>query len=300
MTPSVSIITVNFNGLEVTCQMLDSLYRHIHTPFECIVVDNGSVVDESVDIRKGFPMVISLRSEKNLGFAGANNLAMTHASGNFYLLLNNDTTVEEDILPPLLKRFTQSDRIGAVGPKIRFEGGDRPIQFAGYTSMTSISLRNRLIGCDEPDNGQYNTAKPTPAILGAAMMVSKEVVEKVGMLPECYFLYYEELDWCEQMGRAGFEMWYEPLVTVFHKGSVTVGGKESPVRVYYQTRNRLLYARRNRTIPQRWLSYLYQLAIVYPKECLRNLMHNRAELLIWRTRGIIDFLLNRDSFLNKS
>jgi len=300
MIPFVSIISVNYNGLEVTCQMLDSLYRHIHTPFECVVVDNGSAVDESVAIGKRFPKVIALRSEKNLGFAGANNLEMARATGQFYLLLNNDTTVEEDILPPLLKRFAQSNRIGAVGPKIRFEGGDRPIQFAGYTPMTRISLRNRLIGCDEPDNGQYNTAKPTPAILGAAMMVSKEVVEKIGMLPERYFLYYEELDWCEHMSRAGFEMWYEPEVTVFHKGSVTAGGKESPVRVYYQTRNRFLYARRNRTIPQRWLSYLFQLAISYPKECLRNLLQKRADLLTWRTRGIIDFLLNRDTFLNKS
>lgn len=300
MSPFVSIITVNYNGLEVTCEMLDSLYRHIHTPFECIVVDNGSTVDEAVIIGKRFPQAIVLRSNKNLGFAGANNLAMAHASARYFLLLNNDTTVEENILPPLLKRFARSERIGAVGPKIRFEGGERPIQFAGYTPMTPISLRNRLIGCDEPDKGQYNIAKRTPAILGAAMMVSKKVVEQVGMLPEPYFLYYEELDWCEQIGRAGFEMWYEPEVTVFHKGSVTAGGKESPVRVYYQTRNRLLYARRNRTAPQRWLSYLFQLAVSYPKECLRNLLQKRPELLIWRTRGIIDFVLNRDTFLNKS
>lgn len=300
MIPFVSIITVNYNGLEVTCEMLDSLYRHIHTPFECIVVDNGSAVYESEIIGKRFPKVIALRSNKNLGFAGANNLAMAHASACYFLLLNNDTIVEEDILPPLLKRFAQSERIGAVGPKIRFEGGERPIQFAGYTPMTPISLRNRLIGCDELDKGQYNIAKPTSAILGAAMMVSKAVIEKVGMLPECYFLYYEELDWCEQIGRAGFALWYEPATTVFHKGSVAAGGRESPVRVYYQTRNRLLFARRNRTAAPRWLSYLFQLMVSYPKHSLRDLLHKRLDLVIWRTRGIIDFVLNRDTFLNKS
>ena len=300
MSLPVSIITVNFNGLAVTIQMLESLYKYTQTPFECIVVDNGSEKDEAAVIRQRFPQVVVVRSEKNLGFARANNLAMQQASGSYFLLLNNDTTVEEDILPPLLKRFTQSEKIGAVGPKIRFEGGTRPIQFAGYTPMTRISLRNQLIGCDQPDQGQFDTAMRTPAILGAAMMVSREATQKAGLLPETYFLYYEELDWCERIKEAGYELWYEPATTVFHKGSVTAGGKESPIRAYYQTRNRLWFARRNRAIPVRWLSYAFQIGISFPKECLRNLMQRKYRLIPYRTRGLIDFFAGRDTFLNKT
>jgi GT2 family glycosyltransferase len=294
----VSIISVNFNGWEVTCQMLESLYRHLEHPFECIVVDNGSTRDESLLIGQAFPQVRVFRSEHNLGFAGANNLGMRMASGTHFLLLNNDTIVEEDILKPLLDRFRMSARTGAVGPKIRFEGAGRPIQFAGYTPMTRISIRNWLIGCDEPDLGQYDEPKRTPAILGAAMMVSREAVESSGLMPEVYFLYYEELDWCELIHRAGWEMWYEPAATVFHKGSVTVGGKESPVRAYYQTRNRLLFARRNRALCTRWLSYIFQVFLACPKECIRFGLRGRGDLIPFVLRGIRDFVLKKDSFLN--
>ncbi len=166
--------------------------------------------------------------------------------------------------------------------------------------MSRISLRNWLIGCDEPDKGQYNTAKQTPAILGAALMVSREVTRKAGLIPESYFLYYEELDWCERIKETGYELWYEPGTTVFHKGSVTAGGKESPIRVYYQTRNRLIFAKRNRKIPERWFSYGFQLGLSLPKEILRNLMHGKFGLIPYRIKGVVDFILCRDTFLNKS
>lgn len=278
--------------------MLRSLYEHLKTPFQCIVVDNGSAINEAVSIQQQFPEVLVLRSEENLGFAGGNNLGMRHATGDYFLLLNNDTVIEEDILPALLSRFAQSERIGAVGPKIRYEGGLRPIQFAGYTSMSRISLQNHLIGCDEPDNGQYNVARRTPSILGAALMVSRKATEKAGLLPEMYFLYYEELDWCERIKEAGYELWYEPSATVFHKGSVSVGGKASPIRTYYQTRNRLYFAQRNISVPSRWLSYLFQIVFALPKKCLWYLMQGQKILIPYTLRGVVDFFLQRDTFLN--
>lgn len=296
MKSLVSIITVNYNGLEITLEMISSLFSYIESPFEIIVVDNGSVKNEAEDIRKREPRAIVLRSETNLGFAGGNNLGMLHAKGDYFLLLNNDTIIEKDILPPLLHRFSFSEKIGAVGPKILFAQPPRLIQFAGYTPMSGILLRNNLIGYNKPDCGQYNIARPTPAILGAAMMVSRKAAEKAGYMPETYFLYYEELDWCERLKEAGFELWYEPDATVLHRGSVTAGGKESPLSVYYLTRNRLYYAQRNLKIPARWISYGFQIGIALPKECFKNLLAGKSDLIKVRLSGVKDFILRKDSF----
>jgi GT2 family glycosyltransferase len=112
---------------------------------------------------------------------------------------------------------------------MRFEWGNHPIQFAGYTPLSSITIRNRAIGCGEEDKGQYDTPHPTPYAHGAAMMVKREAIEKVGLMPECYFLYYEELDWSMMMTRAGYDIWYEPACTIFHKESQSTG-QNSPLR----------------------------------------------------------------------
>ena len=177
--------------------------------------------------------------------------------------------------------------------KIRFFYPPRDIQFAGYTPMSRITLRNRLIGCDEPDRGQYDQARPTSAILGAALMVSRVAVEKAGLMPECYFLYYEEIDWCERIRKAGFELWYEPAVTVYHKGSVATGGRKGPIRTYFQARNRFLFAKRNIPGSIRWITYLYLLLIANPKESLSHLRQKNHLLISVQWRGVLDFFLNK-------
>ena len=101
-----------------------------------------------------------------------------------------------------------------------------------------------MLGFDCPDDGSYDTPHPTPYLHGAAMIIKREVIEKIGMMPEIFFLYYEELDWSTSMTRAGYELWYEPRCTVFHKESQSTG-QLSKLRTYFLTRNRLLYARRN-------------------------------------------------------
>ena len=116
-----------------------------------------------------------------------------------------------------------------VCPKIRFAWDNNPIQFAGYTPLSRITMRNRSIGFGEEDHGQYDAAHPTPYAHGAAMMVKREAIEKAGLMPECYFLYYEELDWSMMMRRAGYEIWYEPSTTIYHKESQTTG-QQSPLR----------------------------------------------------------------------
>ena len=230
----LSIITVNYNGLKDTCELIDSI--PFNDDMEVIVVDNASTEDEASIIREKYPQVIVIRSEKNLGFAGGNNLGIKEAKGKYIFLINNDTLFKDFNVQALINRLETSTKIGVVCPKIRFAWDNHPVQFAGYTSLSKITIRNRAIGFGEEDNGQYDTPHFTPYAHGAAMMLKREVIDKVGLMPECYFLYYEELDWSMMISRAGFEIWYEPACTIYHKESQTTGRKKYTLyKIYLST-----------------------------------------------------------------
>ena len=180
MKPRISVISVNYNGFALTAAMIDSLRRHVTTPLEIVVVDNGSQRDEATELQERYPEIIAIRSPENLGFAGGNNLGIRAASGDRLLLLNNDTEVGDDTLHYLAETLDADPSVGAVCPKIRFWAPPQAIQFAGYTPLTRITLRNALVGFGQPDDGSRDTPHTTPYAHGAAMMVRREAVEKAG------------------------------------------------------------------------------------------------------------------------
>ena len=294
----LSIITINYNGIKDTCELIDTLPLDDDS-LEVIVVDNASKEDEATIIEQRYPQVKVIRSKENLGFAGGNNLGIQAARGKYLFFINNDTLLRPQTsdLRLLINRLESSPKIGAVCPKIRFSWGDNPIQFAGYTPLSRITMRNRAIGCGEADQGQYDTAHPTPYAHGAAMMVKREVIEKVGLMPECYFLYYEELDWSMMIRRAGYDIWYEPAMTVYHKESQTTG-QQSPMRTYYITRNRLLFVKRNNPNVSRYLSYLYLICMVACRDILKYTLQRRLDLVKAASKGICDFINSQFSILN--
>lgn len=242
--PSVSIITVNYNQSTVTLELLQSIRKLSYPHIEVIVVDNGSDEDMGPLVAQQFPEVKYIRSEANLGFAGGNNLGIEMAKGDYLFFVNNDTEIEDGCIEWLTARFLSSTAIGVVSPKIRYFHHRDTIQYAGFSRISPITARNKTFGKNEKDKGQWNIPDVTHYAHGAAMMVSRKVIEKAGKMPEDYFLYYEEMDWCEQIKRAGFEIWYEPAALIYHKESISVG-KASPLKSYYLTRNRILFMRRN-------------------------------------------------------
>ena len=277
MERRISVISVNYNGYDLTCAMIDSLRRHVTTPLEIVIVDNGSTRDEAAPLRERYPDVKVLRSERNLGFAGGNNLGFAAATGDYLLLLNNDTEVTEDTLHYLRETLDNDRSIGAVCPKIRFFAPPQHIQFAGYTPLTRITLRNALIGFGEPDDGRYDTPHDTPYAHGAAMMVRRETLEKAGPMPEIYFLYYEELDWSAQLRKAGYRLWNEPAAVVYHKEGMTAR-RGSPTREFYLSRARMLFARRNLRGIGKYLSCAYLCILAAPKKAAVYLLHGQVAL----------------------
>lgn len=285
----ISIITINFNGVKDTCQMIDSLKQFLSAvSYEIIIVDNASLNNEAAFIEEKYPDVRCFRSNKNLGFAGGNNIGISQAKGKYIFLLNNDTYIQDDSILNLAIFLDSNPSIGAVSPKIKFADSDT-IQFAGYTPLSKITLRNKLIGFKEADYGQYNEAHASTFLHGAAMMLRRNIMKDIGPMPEIYFLYYEELDWCEQIKKRGFDMWYVPNAQIYHKESSSVG-QGSPLRCYYLTRNRLLFAWRNRYGIVRLLSLSYQLIIANPKNILYYCIKRRFDLVKSTFMGIYDFI----------
>ena len=270
---------------------------------EVIVVDNASKENEAAMIAKRYPHVQTIRSEKNLGFAGGNNLGIKAARGKYLFFINNDTLFkreriedgEMNVFQPLINFLDSSDKIGIVCPKIRFTWGNHPVQFAGYTPLSKVTMRNHSIGFGQEDHGQYDAPHATPYAHGAAMLVKREAIEKVGLMPENYFLYYEELDWSKMFTHAGYDIWYNPNCTIYHKESKTTG-QASPLRTYYITRNRLLFARRNIQSPIRFLTYCYLIGMVGVRDIAVYTLKRRIDLRRATLRGILDFLIRKDGY----
>jgi len=281
----LSIITVNFNGLKDTCALIDSI--PFNEDMEVIVVDNGSKVNEASILQTKHPHIVAIRSDQNLGFAGGNNLGIKVARGKYLYLVNNDTIFKNFNPRVLIKRLESSREIGLVCPKIRFAWNNNPIQFAGYTPLSRITIRNHAIGFGKEDIGQYDTPHQTPYAHGAAMMLKREIIEDVGLIPECYFLYYEELDWSMMITRAGYEIWYEPASTIYHKESQSTG-QNSPLRTFYITRNRLLLVKRNWSGLTKLLSYCYLMTIVAPRDILKYVIHGQFSLARAVIKGIFN------------
>ena len=265
---------------------------------EVIVVDNASDNDEADVIQQRYPEITVICSQENLGFAGGNNLGIKAAHSRYLFFINNDTVLKPQTsdLKHLINRLESDEKIGMVCPKIRFAWDTNPIQYAGYSPLSRVTMRNHSIGYGEDDHGQYNTPRPTPYAHGAAMMVKREAIERAGMMPECYFLYYEELDWSMMIRRAGYEIWYDPSVTIFHKESHATG-QDSPLKTYYLVRNRLLFVKRNIKGIQKYLTYGYLIGIVGLRDTIANLLRGKRTHAKASNKGISDFMNSHFSTL---
>ncbi|MBV5315076.1 MAG: glycosyltransferase family 2 protein [Prolixibacteraceae bacterium] len=274
--PLVSIVTINYNQSAVTCKLLETLRMISYPNIEIFVIDNASPSDNPSVIKETFPEINFIQSPDNLGFAGGNNLCVRKASGKYILFLNNDTEVDPGFLEPLVEKCELNPEIGAVSPKIKFFNQPDTIQFSGQAPINNYTMRSYGFGYGAVDKGQFDADTLTHFVHGAAMMVPMSVIKKVGLMPECYFLYYEELDWCSSIKRAGYQLWYIHNSTVLHKESMSIG-KLSPFKTYYMNRARLLYLRRNVKGFEFFIASLFQTFIAIPKNVTVFLLTGKIE-----------------------
>jgi len=279
MPPLVSVIALNYNNTAVTVEFLRSIREHCSYPaIEVIVVDNGSVEDPSMACIAEYPAVKMVLTGSNLGFSAGNNAGLRVAKGDYFFIVNNDTEFTPGLLEGLLEIFQTYPDAGMACPKFQYFFDKGILEWAGFRKVNVFTGRNTAIGHGEVDEGQYNTIQETPYAHGGAMLVPRRVVEDVGLMPEMFFLYYEELDWSEQIRRKGYKIYYQPASMIYHKESMTTG-KASPLKTFYQTRNRILFMKRNVAWYQYLVFILVFIFLTVPKNSLQFVLGGKMEHL---------------------
>ena len=266
-SPRVIIIVLNWNGRDDTLACLASLSKLDYPSYELVVIDNGSGDDSVPAIRASFPQVTLVETGENLGYVGGNNLGLEYAKAvraDYALLLNNDTEVASDFVRILVNAAQAKPAIGFAGPTVYYYGQPNVIWSAGG-AIDWQRGSTRMVGLNERDVGQFGQIpRAVDFLAGCAMLVGHTVLERVGLLDERFFAYYEETEWCVRAKRAGFQIVHVPLARIWHKISPEARAG-SPTAHYYMTRNRLLFLKATGAGPQAWLHTLFA-------EYLRTLM----------------------------
>jgi GT2 family glycosyltransferase len=273
---------------------LTSLAKICYPNAEVIVVDNGSQDDSGARLRREFPSVTHIRSEKNLGFTGGNNLGIDHAMKNgcdHVLLLNNDTIVTRSFLEPLVERLESADDIGAVSGKIYYArqalgGKENVIWYAGSFQKWHTGYHHS--GVLEVDTGKFDVARDVAYASGCLMLMRGELIRKIGGLSEEYFIYWEEADWCRRAQKLGYRSVYEPRSVIYHNFRSALLGHETPFHMYMQYRNAFIYARKHYRGLEKlryWLFYPIYIAYrIYLDIKVKNWKAARAA--VW---GVLDY-----------
>lgn len=285
--PLVSIVTLTWNTTDITCDFLRSINEHCtYNNLEIIIVDNGSKDDPTGVFKSIRPDVKVILNGKNLGFTGGNNVGIKVATGDYLFIVNNDTEFTPGLIEGLLEIFNKYPDAGIVSPKFHYFFHKGTLEYAGYNTVNIFTGRNAMVGCKEKDEGQYNEIKETNYAHGGGMMVPKKVIEEVGGLPEEFFIYYEEFDWCEQIKRKGYKVYYQPNSLIYHKESMTTG-KASPFKTFYHTKNRILFMRRNMSKASYFIFLLYFTFLTVPKNTATFIVKRQAAHLRSFWKGIM-------------
>lgn len=254
----VGIIVLNWNGKEDTVKCLESLQKIPHV--QIILVDNGSTDGSQSHFKTHFPECTLIETGENLGYAGGNNVGIEYGLKQgleFFLILNNDTIVDPDIVHAFLEEFKEYPNAGILGGKIYLMSEPKRLDHLGGR-WNSKDLKFDYVGYRELDDRKlWDDPLELDYVCGAAIMVRREVFEKIGLFESQFFLFWEETDFCFRAKRAGFSVMSCPKALVWHKVSASfTGGK--PHAAYFFWRNRLFWIERNFSGARRML-YLSKL-----------------------------------------
>lgn len=247
MDKKVFIILLNYKGVEDTLECVKSLENIEYNNYEIVIVDNDSP-DNSFDIlneKLGHKHHI-MSSGKNGGFAYGNNVGINFAMDNgadYVLLINNDTTVEKDFLKELVKALEEDEAYGMSTGLILNYYDKSEVWFAGGEINWDRFYGYHLNEDDNVNNISLNEREITFAT-GCLMLIKREVIDKVGCLPEEYFMYYEDVDYCAKLQEEGYKIIYNPKSVIYHKISAASGEAESPFAIKWNTKNRIRFMKK--------------------------------------------------------
>lgn len=252
--PLVVTVILNTNRKEDTLAVLASLSRSDYLNNQIIVLDNGSTDGSTDAIRAQFPDVSMMQLERNLGYAGNNNVGIEEAlrrNADWVFVLNEDTLLAPDCISQLMRAGTSQGDIGIVGPMVYHHNEPDIIQSAGGRMDRSWHAWHQ--GQNQPDQGQFSSWQHVEWISGCAIMVRREVIEQAGALDARFFYYWEETEWCVRAARQGWTILHVPQAKLWHKG-VQRDYRPGPNVTYYSTRNHFLLLAKHHAPVRAWLA----------------------------------------------
>lgn len=291
--PLVGIVILNWNRPADTIACIASLRRMPATRYRVVVVDNGSSDDSVARLRAAYPDLELIENGANLGFAGGNNVGLRHliaAGCDYLMLLNDDAEVAEDTIDRLLAVAEADPTIGFVGPTICYFGQPRMIWSAGgmVAPNGEPSHLDDLKEIGEPGQPPRNVDYVT----GCAMIGRREMLERIGLLDERFFIYFEETEWCARARQHGYRVVHVPDSIMWHKLTPTARS-QSPRYIYLMTRNRLLYLRATGASPAQMASAVVSMLRTSASWLLRPRHREMRGASLPLLKGMAAFALGR-------
>ena len=288
---NVSIIIVNWNSGNFLKGCIESLQTQSYRDFEIVLVDNASTDGSTEFVEKNFPEVRIIRSEKNLGFAGGNNLGILNSKSELVCLFNPDAIAEKNWLSTLVSVLQSSEKIGGAAGKLYYLD-DRFGKNAIFCTWSKIGP---LSG--NPSNFYNNEpVSKVDYFTGAAMLVKRKMIQKIGLLDTEYFLYFEETDLCARMIRAGYDLIYVPTAIAWHAVSPL---SNSEKKLFYMDRNRIRFAIKNfdqNYMPIFWLILVGESFAIFLKDLKKHSFFRtktRLKSISWNIRNMASIMKKR-------
>ena len=246
--PLVVCVVLTWNRRDDTLACLAALARSTYRPMRVVVVDNASDDRTAEAVASSYPAVEVVRNGENLGFAGGNNVGLRwalEAGAGLVLVLNNDVEVEPETVGSLVEACSRLPEAGAVNPTILFAEPAGHVWFAGAGFDPGRGYNGRQWGYGKPDDTDRSAPVETERACGAALLVPRAVLDRVGLFDEELFLYSEDTEWSLRARAAGYRLFVVPEARVVHHVSASTGGESSPATLYYGMRNTLVVCERH-------------------------------------------------------
>lgn len=234
-TNSISIILVNYNGINVLINCLNSLEKFINQDnYEIIMVDNNSQDNSPDMIENQFPNIKLIKLPKNIGFGAGNNAGAKIATGEVLFLLNTDTILIENTPQILANYLHQNQDVGVVSSRITFEDGSYQLSCGKLPNLIIEFIDKLKYTLDRKWHSffstwydkQYSSVKEVGWVTGACLMIRRDIFEKLGGFDESFFMYFEDKDFCKRVNDAGFKVIYYPKTSLIH----LLGGSSQSVK----------------------------------------------------------------------
>ncbi|MCK9409375.1 MAG: glycosyltransferase family 2 protein [Bacteroidetes bacterium] len=265
----LSIIIVNFNGVNVTKNCISSLYRFLDVQeSEVIVVDNNSSDASRTELPALFPQIVFHQLHENKGFGAANNAGAKIASGEILFFLNNDTLLTSEITEKLTRILMSVESYGIVAPRLMNGNGSFQLSFGKHPTIANeMNSRKRSndLAAQQLEAPLDNHPVQKEWVTGAAFLIRKMLFQQIGGFNEEYFMYFEDADICKRVRNVGYSVWYVPEASLIHLGGMSYTKGNQQIEYEYRRSQLLFYSEHNTFFEQclvrifLWMKYVPQL-----------------------------------------